>query len=369
MSQPFKKLEEITLKFMKNSYLSKDLVTNLITIDNIKTYVTKFNKMNLLEQSFRGGNKFKENLIDKNIFNDTNHNATVIASLLNVNHEKISEIIEYLFKKSVIKTKDQFIYKYEKFFDQKLFHLIDNEKYIKILLQVINNKESINKISLNYNISNEEHRSIILELFIFEEDWYIVSYNVNDRKLYIYNSKSIVSFKEKEHIQIGYVDYSKIENGIKDFIKKTLDLKIEEYFYIKAPIEIMNKLIYSQLVDYFEIYEQKLNYVDDDISDNSEDYDPFMLSKMNISINTSNIRKKIPRNYIFLSKIDADEKYLEKIDNYFYTDNYEYDSSRNNNIKNIYIFKIKTNSIKKDFIIKNFSNNIKILENSLIKIV
>ena len=210
-------------------------------------------------------------------------------------------------------------------------------------------------------------------MFIHEDSWFVVAYNIDSKKLEIYNQYDIKSFKNpKDNIQIKYIDIKILENIIVDFIESRSSSK-EEILYVKAPLGIINNLLSTEIINDFEAYYENQNYIkNDDYENNFEEDDfPFMMSKYNPS--TSNrriIKKKINQDIIYISKLDLNNyQSKEVIDIINFPDDLEYYGFSNDKLENYYIFEIKTTSLKKNFIIQNFKGQVEILNKSSIKII
>lgn len=353
--ESFSKLFEITKKFMIDACSYTNLVTETISKDVVRRYITIFNKFNLLKKSNRG-NKFNDELIDKNIFNRTSSNAYVISTLIAFKHSSTFNIIKYLFKDSVNETRNQLIYKYDKFLNEKLIPLVDKEKYIKVLKQQIYNYTNTTKLSMEFKINDENLNLVIVEVFIQDETWYIVGYDTNKKKLEIYDQRDIINFDSSSYNnQIEYISHKTIENKIIDFIEHKSSFKnSEETFYIKAPVGIINKLLSSELIKDFEIYYENLNFnylKENDLDD---------VSKFS---NT----KRIKNSTMYLSKINYDIDRI--IDDFNDVNDLEYSRFNKFIVEEDYIFKVKTSSFKKDFIKSHFKNQISIINKSSIKTV
>ena len=332
-----------------------------------------FNEFKLLKKTSLGLNVFRDDLFDKNIFDDIHFNAFTISALINTKHQLTTEIFKYIFKDSVTETRKQFKYKYDKFFNEKVFCLANNEKYIKILNQRVYNRTNSSKLSMEYEINNRIYKLIIIDMFIHEDSWFVVAYNIDSKKLEIYNQYDIKSFKNpKDNIQIKYIDIKILENIIVDFIESRSSSK-EEILYVKAPLGIINNLLSTEIINDFEAYYENQNYIkNDDYENNFEEDDfPFMMSKYNPS--TSNrriIKKKINQDIIYISKLDLNNyQSKEVIDIINFPDDLEYYGFSNDKLENYYIFEIKTTSLKKNFIIQNFKGQVEILNKSSIKII
>ncbi|MGH2278689.1 hypothetical protein ACRCD7_06045 [Aliarcobacter sp. ERUVET-7] len=372
-NKTFLKLFKITEKYLKKTYLYKDLASDTISEDTIRRYITLFNEFKLLKKTSLGLNVFRDDLFDKNIFDDIHFNAFTISALINTKHQLTTEIFKYIFKDSVTETRKQFKYKYDKFFNEKVFCLANNEKYIKILNQRVYNRTNSSKLSMEYEINNRIYKLIIIDMFIHEDSWFVVAYNIDSKKLEIYNQYDIKSFKNpKDNIQIKYIDIKILENIIVDFIESRSSSK-EEILYVKAPLGIINNLLSTEIINDFEAYYENQNYIkNDDYENNFEEDDfPFMMSKYNPS--TSNrriIKKKINQDIIYISKLDLNNyQSKEVIDIINFPDDLEYYGFSNDKLENYYIFEIKTTSLKKNFIIQNFKGQVEILNKSSIKII
>lgn len=372
-NKTFLKLFKITEKYLKKTYLYKDLASDTISEDTIRRYITLFNEFKLLKKTSLGLNVFRDDLFDKNIFDDIHFNAFTISALINTKHQLTTEIFKYIFKDSVTETRKQFKYKYDKFFNEKVFCLANNEKYIKILNQRVYNRTNSSKLSMEYEINNRIYKLIIIDMFIHEDSWFVVAYNIDSKKLEIYNQYDIKSFKNpKDNIQIKYIDIKILENIIVDFIESRSSSK-EEILYVKAPLGIINNLLSTEIINDFEAYYENQNYIkNDDYENNFEENDfPFMMSKYNPS--TSNrriIKKKINQDIIYISKLDLNNyQSKEVIDIINFPDDLEYYGFSNDKLENYYIFEIKTTSLKKNFIIQNFKGQVEILNKSSIKII
>lgn len=57
----------------------------------------------------------------QSIFHSTNYNAFAISALISTKYKIATEILKYIFKDSVTITRNQFIYKYDRFFNEKFF--------------------------------------------------------------------------------------------------------------------------------------------------------------------------------------------------------------------------------------------------------
>ena len=372
-NKTFLKLFKITEKYLKKTYLYKDLASDTISEDTIRRYITLFNEFKLLKKTSLGLNVFRDDLFDKNIFDDIHFNAFTISALINTKHQLTTEIFKYIFKDSVTETRKQFKYKYDKFFNEKVFCLANNEKYIKILNQRVYNRTNSSKLSMEYEINNRIYKLIIIDMFIHEDSCFVVAYNIDSKKLEIYNQYDIKSFKNpKDNIQIKYIDIKILENIIVDFIESRSSSK-EEILYVKAPLGIINNLLSTEIINDFEAYYENQNYIkNDDYENNFEEDDfPFMMSKYNPS--TSNrriIKKKINQDIIYISKLDLNNyQSKEVIDIINFPDDLEYYGFSNDKLENYYIFEIKTTSLKKNFIIQNFKGQVEILNKSSIKII
>ena len=372
-NKTFLKLFKITEKYLKKTYLYKDLASDTISEDTIRRYITLFNEFKLLKKTSLGLNVFRDDLFDKNIFDDIHFNAFTISALINTKHQLTTEIFKYIFKDSVTETRKQFKYKYDKFFNEKVFCLANNEKYIKILNQRVYNRTNSSKLSMEYEINNRIYKLIIINMFIHEDSWFVVAYNIDSKKLEIYNQYDIKSFKNpKDNIQIKYIDIKILENIIVDFIESRSSSK-EEILYVKAPLGIINNLLSTEIINDFEAYYENQNYIkNDDYENNFEEDDfPFMMSKYNPS--TSNrriIKKKINQDIIYISKLDLNNyQSKEVIDIINFPDDLEYYGFSNDKLENYYIFEIKTTSLKKNFIIQNFKGQVEIFNKSSIKII
>jgi hypothetical protein len=371
-NKTFLKLFKITEKYLKKTYLYKDLASDTISEDTIRRYITLFNEFKLLKKTSLGLNVFRDDLFDKNIFDDIHFNAFTISALINTKHQLTTEIFKYIFKDSVTETRKQFIYKYDKFFNEKVFCLANNEKYIKILNQRVYNRTNSGKLSMEYQINNRIYKLIIIDMFILEDSWFVVAYNIDNKKLEIYNQYDIKSFKNpKDNIQIEYIDIKILENIIVDFIESRSSSK-EEILYVKAPLGIINNLLSTELISDFEPYYEKQNYVKNDYeNDFDEDDFSIMMSKFTPSTSNKKIITKITKqNTIYISKIDLnDSLYENTIDILNFPDDLEYYSFSNEKLDNNYIFEIRTTSIKKNFIIQNFKGQVEILNKSFIKVI
>ena len=372
-NKTFLKLFKITEKYLKKTYLYKDLASDTISEDTIRRYITLFNEFKLLKKTSLGLNVFRDDLFDKNIFDDIHFNAFTISALINTKHQLTTEIFKYIFKDSVTETRKQFKYKYDKFFNEKVFCLANNEKYIKILNQRVYNRTNSSKLSMEYEINNRIYKLIIIDMFIHEDSWFVVAYNIDSKNLEIYNQYDIKSFKNpKDNIQIKYIDIKILENIIVDFIESRSSSK-EEILYVKAPLGIINNLLSTEIINDFEAYYENQNYIkNDDYENNFEEDDfPFMMSKYNPS--TSNrriIKKKINQDIIYISKLDLNNyQSKEVIDIINFPDDLEYYGFSNDKLENYYIFEIKTTSLKKNFIIQNFKGQVEILNKSSIKVI
>lgn len=364
----FFKLFEITKKYLSGAHLYKDMVTDTISEDVIRRHISSFNKFNLLKKTSSGVNVFNDDLFDKNIFQSINFNAFTISALIITKHKSTSDVLKYIFKDSVTKTRNQFIYKYERFFNEKVLCLADNEKYTKILNQRIYNRTNSSKLSMEYSINDEIYKLVILDMFIHEDSWYIIAYNIDNKKLEVYDQNDIKSFRNpKDNIQIEYIDLKKFENIIVDFIEAKSSSK-EEVFYVKAPLGIINNLLSSEIIDDFEAYYENSNYKK---KYNYEDDSPFMMSKYNSSSsNRRIIRKNSDQDILYISKINLNNYQSgEVIDILNSPDDLEYYGFSNDILENDYIFEIRTTSLKKNFIIQNFKGQVEILNKSSIKIV
>ena len=368
----FSKLFEITKKYLSGAYLYKDMVTDTISEDVIRRHISSFNKFNLLKKTSSGVNVFNDDLFDKNIFNNINFNAFTISALIFIKHELTTKILKYIFKDSVTETRNQFIYKYDRFFNEKVLCLADNEKYKKILNQRIYNRTDTTKLSMEYKINNKIYKLVIVDMFIHEDSWYIIAYNIDNKKLEVYDQNDIKFFRNpKDYIQTVYIDPKIFENIIINFIEAKSSSK-EEVFYVKAPLGIINNLLSSEIINDFEAYYENSNYKKKyDYQDEFEEDDnsSVMMSKYNYSDNNKRtIRKKLHKD-IHISKINLDDYTSKEIVSFNSIDDLEYYSSISNEPEYDYIFKIKTTSIKKKFITKNFKGQIEILNKSSIKFV
>jgi len=364
----FSKLFEITKKYLSGAHLYKDMVTDTISEDVIRRHISSFNKFNLLKKTSSGVNVFNDDLFDKNIFQSINFNAFTISALIITKHKSTTDVLKYIFKDSITETRNQFMYKYERFFNEKVLCLADNEKYTKILNQRIYNRTNSSKLSMEYSINDEIYKLVILDMFIHEDSWYIIAYNIDNKKLEVYDQNDIKSFRNpKDNIKIEYIDLKKFENIIVDFIEAKSSSK-EEVFYVKAPLGIINNLLSSEIIDDFEAYYENSNYKK---KYNYEDDSPFMMSKYNSSSsNRRIIRKNSDQDILYISKINLNNNQSgEVIDILNSPDDLEYYGFSNDIFENDYIFEIRTTSLKKNFIIQNFKGQVEILNKSSIKIV
>ena len=368
----FLKLFEITKMYIKNSYFYEDLVTETISKNTIERYRTLLNKFNLLKKSSPGKNTLRDDLFDKNIFQSDHFNAFAISALIMTRHKSTTKILKYIFKDSVNETRNQFIYKYDRFFNEKVLHLVNKEKYSKILYQRIYNRSNSSKVYMEYKINNEVSKLVVIDMFIHADSWFIVAYNIDNKKLEVYDQYDIKSFENpKDNIQIEYIDLKILKNIIVDFIESRSSSK-EEILYVKAPLGIINNLLTTKLISDFEPYYEKQNYVKNDYeNDFDEDDFPIVMSRSTPSTSNRKIITKITKqNTIYISKIDLnDYLYENAIDIINFPDDLEYYSFYNEKLDNNYIFEIRTTSIKKNFIIQNFKDQVEILDKSSIQII
>ncbi len=373
--KPFSKLFEITKKYLYDTYVNKgsgyhykDIVEDPISKDTIRRHIILFNKFNLLKKTSSGANEFRDDLYDQSIFHSTNYNAFAISALISTKYKIATEILKYIFKDSVTITRNQFIYKYDRFFNEKILCLADNEKYTKILNQRIYNRTHSSKLSMEYAINNVIYKLVILDMFIHEYSWFIIAYNIDNKKLEVYDQNDIKSFRNpKDNIQTEYIDLKNLDNVIINFIEDKAFSK-EEIFYVKAPMGIINNLLSSGIIDDFEAYYENSNYK---TRYKQNDDSPFTMSKYNpSSSNRRTIRKNLDQEIIYISKINENDYPSEElIDILNFPDNLVYYGFSNNTLENNYIFKISTTSLKKNFIIQNYKGQIEILNKSDIKIV
>lgn len=355
---PFQKLFEITKEYMSGFRNKNDLVRDTISADNIREFITLFNRFELLEKTSGGKYKFKDEIFDKNIFNEKSYNAFTIASIISRNRKATKSVIKYLFKDSVSNTRNQMIYKYDKFYNEKLIYYIDDQKYLRIIYQVNYNKSNSTKLSMEFQINSEYIRLVILEVFIDEDTWYIVAYNTNNKKIEIYDQQHILNFDDISwDTQIEYIGPKTIEDEITNFLEDKSSLKKGgEIFYVKASLGVINKLLSWELIDDCEIYYE---------NDNLKNLDADQLANIAKQLK----RKKIDNNKLHISKYVSYSMYTEskEVD---YSDNLNYYSKLNRFWEQEdYVFELKTNSLKKDFIKLNFRNKISIINKSSIEII
>lgn len=325
-------LEKLTSKYMKKSYYYKDLVTDEITLDNVRNVIKKLNKIKVLKNLGSGLNIFNDVLIDKNVFSDNRFNSTIVALLAHIKHEKSLEIIKYIFKDSVRKSQSQFIYRYSKRMDNRLIVLMNNSIYFKLLKYVNENKDSNIMIKLDFEINHIIYELFPLELFTFLDKWYLCSFDLKDKEIKIFEVNEITNFSNlQEVLNFHYISEKDIDKNIEKFISNIeSDTNHLTEFFIKLSPELMNTILSLNLVDDFEVYNEVFTKQRETNSLEKVDF----LSMSRITPKESILKE------IFLKKIFFDKDFP---------------------LQSKYFFKIRTSFIRKEMIFTLFAKDIKII--------
>lgn len=320
------------IKFIINEFLKKRAVSakdsifeyNGISIDTVQNIITKLNKANIIYKFDKETNKIKNDLIDKTIFFNDNYNNNFIASIISREEVSSENTIKYFFKQ----IPDNLIFiitnRYNKNFNDQIIPLLDSKKYNAFSSLIINNTDTYKSVCR----INREEDIVPLELFIYNNSWYVLGYNIETKKNIIVDSYNISHFQKLNEDYSLYITDKQINETIEKFIKESVK---EEYFFLKLKPELLNMLLNFKLID------EEYTVYDEEKELNNKDF-------VNISekLIENELIPKIKLFHINISNLEEEEKVLnDSILSFSKKDSKEY------------IFKIKTSNYK--FILDNFS--------------
>lgn len=296
--------------------------------DSIRPIITTLNKNNLLDKICYG-NKLKDDIYNKTIFNDKNYNIDFVASLIYSEEENTEKIIKYMFRTSVDNMLFSIINKYSTNFQKNIEQLIDIKKYNQFALIIKENtKENIDKIVCKINLtSTRKVETIIpLEFFIFDDSWFICAYFLDKRKITIIDAKDIDELTTLDDKNSNYINLGDVEKCIKDYILNHNN-KNEEFVALRLNAETLSLLIEFGLLieNKYELFEDntentsRLNFIDQSI--------------LNKKLSENKVEDKLENEIIFNKRITF----------------YQEDTKK-------YIVKTKLTKHKLNFILSYFSN-------------
>lgn len=335
-------IEELTAKYLERAFYYKDLVTSKISEDNVRETIKCLNKIKVLKKVCSRTNTIDQSLINKSIFTETKLNSSIIALLAYIRHEKSLEIIKYIFKDSVEKTQNQLIYRYTKGIDRRLVDILNftkRKKYNLLLECISENKINAIKIKLDFEIEKINYELVPLEIFTRLDNFYLCAYDYFEKKIKIFDIDKISSFSNMSDVLFHYILEEEIDDAIKDFINASVNTDPNCEFFMKISPSLINTLLSMNLIETdFEIYDYK-----------EIDYGS---SKKKTKINQDHTMNKMIMVDNFVKTI------LLKQSDFRFDHDY----------KDNYIFRVKTNQVKKDIINRLFRENIEILSSNKYKI-
>lgn len=332
MKSKYIKLKKIVNKLYSNTIKSIDLINNEITYDTVRGAIRSLNKFNLLsKKASKGHNNLNENLIDNSYFSIREYNTSLISSLVYSEDLETENIVKYIFNDVPYSITSSLINKYSKSIDDKFIDLIDSYKY-QVFSTIINEfKESTKSICEIYNSEKYTKEEIVpLQIYIFEDSWYICVFDIKYDVIKLINSEHIDSIRIKENFFYKFISSNEIDDYVNSYLQEQ---NKEEVIYLTLSAETLSLLDKFKLITEFEIFEKKLDFEKYRLN--------FVDTQAFVKKNTKNQEKTKP---LPISLEDFKE-----------TIEFEYYSYRK------YIVKVKLSKNKIDMI-KNLFPNIKINE-------
>lgn len=345
----YKKLKFLINKLLKNELIRKDLKefkTMNISESTYAKFVTKLNDIKIIQPLSKGENIIKNEFLNHFYFNDKEKNSSIIAAIAHLEEKRIKfSILEYIFKLVPKNLFFMFSNNYSKEFDKNISKLMNYKKYKYFASIVQQNIETTKIICEIYNTKENMYREIVpLELFIYENSWFITYYNTQINKLEIIDSFYISESKISAKLFQKYISFNEIDHTVKSFINKLFEKK--ETIILRLKPETLNLLVKFDLSDNYIVYK------DEEINENQKFF-------RDINVNDKNKSEK----NLTSSKIKLHEIDLKSINSDCLYDEFEnIDFLKNNRIlfdmedSKKYFVKIEISSKKLKYILNNFKD-------------
>lgn len=257
----YEKLKYLIMKILNNDVINKnqyDLEYEGISKDTYAKFITKLNQIGILTSLEKGTNKIKSDFINTNYFFNLNFNSSIISSVLHSERKIINkDVLQYLFNKIPKKIVHSYSNDYTKKFNEDLLSLIDNDKYYYFAGIVKENKNS-NKIvcSIQDKFKNKSYNIVPLELFLYQNSWYICCYSIYDKSLVCIDSFDISYVSVISDIFSEKIDIDEIENTIEKFVDNNNKINI----LVKIKPETLNILYEHKKIEDYSIYETRQSF-------------------------------------------------------------------------------------------------------------
>ena len=345
----YKKLKFLINKLLKNEVICKDLEefsTMDISESTYAKFVTKLNDIKIIQPLSKGENIIKNEFLNHFYFNDKEKNSSIIAAIAHLEEKQAKfSILEYIFKLVPKNLLFMFSNNYSKEFDKNITKLMNYKKHKYFASVVEQNIETTKIICQIYNSKENLYIEIVpLELFIYENSWFITYYNIETNKLEVIDSFYIAESKISAKLFQKYISFNEIDDTAKSFINKLFGKK--ETIILRLKPETLNLLVKFDLSDNYMVYE------DEKINENRKFFRDMNVDDKNKS------EKKITSSKIRLYEID-----LKSINSDYSYDEFEnIDFLKNNRIlfnmedSKKYFVKIEISSKKLKYILNNFKD-------------
>lgn len=304
------------LKIYTERYIRREELEEKLELskDQIGRVITLLKKIEVFENYEKGNNRISENLYNKSIFDSTEFNIVLLASLAYLEETKSKEIIKYFFKDTMKNLTFAISNRYSRNFQENIIKLLDVDKY-KNFASIIKENSSASKIVCNILIieTNKIEEIIPLEFFIFNNSWFICAYFVRNKKMEIIDSRNIEYLKLLKSDYKNYINLNDIDKCIKDYIIKE-NKKIEELVVLRLNPETLSLLIEFNLVSEYELFED--NKKKDNklflLNKNNLDERLIKINFANLALNP-NIKEEIIKNQKINFYEDDTKSYIIKV--------------------------------------------------------
>lgn len=247
---------------------------NGISQDTVESIFTILKKAKIIYKLDKETNKIESNLINKNFFYDNQYNVNLLASIVSREKDVAKSTVDYVFKSVPQKILSMINNNYMKTFQNGMIKLLDEKKYhyFANIIQV-EGRESSKSICDIFDCSENLYKRFVpLEIFIYENSWYVCGFNVSLNQLQVIDSLSITESKITANYLTKVVSDTEINKFIENYITKN-NFQGDRMYLIRLKPETLTLLTQFEIVTDYEIYKDEYDGAGDrSFVDNNLEY-------------------------------------------------------------------------------------------------